>query len=145
MNFRKVTFGATTLMFFATMALAHGEATETAIHGGVMVQAEMYHAEIRVSQGEIAVWLVDHTGEQIAVDGWSGQAVLLQGSDRIDLELSPGTTVNVPDGEEEVPALVGQDDAVRGDTGDRVTITLTDPDASSEEVRVTVGESMSHH
>lgn len=105
---------------------AFGHGSEP-LPGEVILDAPEYHAALGVSDGAMTVRLLSHTQDPIDPTGWTGSAVLMTEPTRLDLTLSPNGEM-----------LIAHDPALKPAPGTRGTLTLTDPQAQSTDLRFTL-------
>jgi hypothetical protein len=90
-------YRSTTLLCLAVLALpgavwAHSDEMldrMTAPHGGQIRMAGPLHLELVMKPGELAVYVTDHGGAEIATQGARGSATVLSGKTKTEVKLVP--------------------------------------------------------
>lgn len=85
------------------------------VHGGMLRMSGAYHLELVLGDGEVTVWVMDHGNAPQATAGARGQLLLLQGDERITVNLEP----------QDESALQGTDPRIVAGTSPRAVLTLS--------------------
>jgi nitrogen fixation protein FixH len=96
-----LTFFTALLVSFNTVA--HTDEyldTQTAPHGGQLRMVGMLHLELVVTDKLLTVYVTDHAGKPVAINGATSNAVILANKAKVNVELKP-TGDNVLKGEGE--------------------------------------------
>lgn len=88
---------------------------EGGVHGGMLRMSGPYHLELIVTDGEATVWVMDHGNAAQSTAGARGELMLLQGNERITVDLEP-------DGDNE---LSGNDARIKATESPRAVLTLS--------------------
>jgi hypothetical protein len=85
------------------------------VHGGMLRMSGAYHLELVISDGAVTVWVMDHGNAPQTTTGARGQLLLLQGGERITVNLEP----------QDEGALRGTDPRIVAGTSPRAVLTLS--------------------
>lgn len=84
-------------------------------HGGTLRMSGPYHLELVVDEGEVRVWVTDHSDNPQSTQGAQGQLMVMKGAQRFLVTLSPAGQ-NV---------LEGADPRLTDDEDLRVVLTIS--------------------
>lgn len=85
------------------------------VHGGMLRMSGPYHLELVVEDGTVTVWVMDHSNAPQSTAGAQGQLLLLQGGERISVDLES----------QDESALRGSDDRIQASQSPRAVLTLS--------------------
>lgn len=108
-------------------------------NGGLMAADAAGHAELRIEDGALTVWLTDHADAPISTRDLIGHASILNGDmERVDVDLAPAGD----------HLLQAEDPRISPEAGSRISFSTVLADGMPLEVRVTVpdeGEILDAH